>query len=1028
MKKTTMQLFLRFLVVLVVLLPAAAFAQSKTVQGTVLDATNTPIPGVSVVIKGTAKSAATDIDGKFAIEANQGDVLEISYIGMKTQQITVTDKADYSVTLADDVAELEEVVVVGYGQRKKSDVTGSIVSVSAKELKSRPVNNALEAMQGKAAGVDITSSQRPGTLGAITIRGARSLSASNTPLYVVDGIPLISGGIENINPLDIEAIDILKDASSTAIYGSRGANGVVIVTTKKGKAGRFTVSLNYATTIERLVDLAPSMNASDYITFRRWAKYYQDPNVFPRGDQPNLDNDYAIFLGSQDPNSWANIEKGWETGTWDGSKVKSTDWTDYVTQTGITNQYSLNVGGGTEKARAFGSFGYLDNKGTVIGQQFKRYTSKVTVDLKPTDWFSFGGSMNGSYGVVNFGQSTEGRNGLVNTNGLYESAKAVYSYAVPYDENGERILFPGGDDAVKTIIDERKYSNDERLNTRIFGSFYSQIDFGGFSKFFDGLKYRVNFGPDLSFQRNGLYLDANSVVRSGSSYASLYKDQRMSYTLEHLLFYTKQLGEKHNLDLTVGQTETKYRIETSNMAANNIPYAPNLWNALTSSNVALSSFGSNLIENQILSYLGRVNYNYNDRYNLTMSGRFDGASQLADGNRWAFFPSAAASWVINKESFLADTQWINQLKLRFGVGTTGNSAIDAYATQGPVSSIYYPTGSTLIPGTTPSSILANQELSWEKTTQYNLATEFSFFNSRVSGALDFYSSKTKDLLLQQQITSVNGYPLTYANVGATKSSGVELTLNTVNIETEKFRWSTSFNGQYQKNEITALANGVEKDLVNNWYVGEQLGVIYGYKSDGLWKPEDAEQMALFNANGNSFEAGQTKPVDLNGDNKIDANNDRTVIGSTQPKFVVGLTNSFKIGNFDLDIFLYGRLGYKYNTGGEHQGGRFNQREINYYTENNQNAEWQRPEFTAGTADPYYEALGYKDGSFLKIRTISLGYTFPKTLTDKLKISGLRIYVQALNPGTIYSKVDWVDLDVNARYFNRGFTTGINFDL
>ncbi|SFQ35929.1 SusC/RagA family TonB-linked outer membrane protein [Flavobacterium akiainvivens] len=1026
MKKTTSHLFLKLLLLLVVLLPSVVFAQGNIVQGTVLDANNEAVAGASVVVKGTNKSTMADADGKFSIEATSGDVLQISFVGLTTQEITVTDEANYNVTLASDTEQLDEVVVVGYGQRKRSNVTGAIVSVSSKELKSRPVNNALEAIQGKAAGVDITSSQRPGTLGAITIRGTRSLSASNTPLYVVDGIPLISGGIENINPLDIESIDILKDASSTAIYGSRGANGVVMVTTKKGKAGKFTISLNYSTTIEKIHDLAPMMNASDYITFRRWARYYQDPTVYPRGDQPNYDNDYAIFLGSQDPSAWANIERGWEGGTWDGSKVVSRDWTDYVTQTGITNQYSLNVGGGTEKARAFGSFGYLDNKGTVVGQQFKRYTGKVTVDINPTDWFSFGATLNASYSLINFGQSTAGRSGLVNTNGLYESAKAVYSYAVPYDENGERILFPGGDDAVRSVIDETKYSKDDRVNSRIFGSFYGQVNFGGIWSALDGLKYRVNFGPDLSFNRNGMYLDGESVIRSGSSYASVYRDQVMSYTLEHLLFYNKQLG-KSNLDFVFGQTETKYRAESNSLAANNIPYSDQLWDALNSANVTLASWGASLTENQLLSYLGKASYTYDDKYSLTVAGRYDGASQLAEGNKWSFFPSAQAHWVMSSEDFLSEATWLNQLKLRVGAGVVGNSAISNYATKGGLTSIFYPDGSALTAGTAPAT-LANQDLTWEKTTQYNLGVDFSVLNSRINGALDVYTSKTTDLLMLQQINPVNGYPDTWANVGATKSNGIELSLNTVNIDTGKFMWTSTFNGQLQKNEITELANGVEENLTNNWFVGQSLGVIYGYESAGIWKPEDAEEMALFNANGHTFEAGQTRPADLNGDYKIDANNDRKVIGSTMPKYVVGLTNSFKLGNFDLDIFLYGRLGYKYSTGGEWQGGRFNQRQINYYTETNTNSDWQRPEFTAGTADPYFESLGYKDGSFIKIRNISLGYTFPKTVTDRLKISGLRIYVQAQNVGTIYSKVDWVDLDVNAQYFNRAFVTGINFDL
>jgi TonB-dependent starch-binding outer membrane protein SusC len=1027
MKKTTQCLFFRFVVLFLFLIPVTLLAQEKTIQGEVLDSNNLPIPGVSILVKGTQRNTQTDLDGKFTISAAAGEVLTISFVGMETQEITVGDQTSINVVLNDGAKELDEVVVVGYGQRKRSDVTGAIVSVSAKEIASRPVSNALEAMQGKAAGVDITSSQRPGTLGAITIRGVRSLTASNSPLYVVDGIPLISGGIENINPLDIEAIDILQDASATAIYGSRGANGVVIVTTKRGKNGKYTINLNYATTVEELRDLAPMMDASDYITFRRWAKYYSNPVTFPRGDQPTVANDQAIFNATGDPYAWANINKGWETGTWDGSKVKSTDYTDYVKQTGITNNYSLNVSGGSEKIKAFGSFGYLDNKGTTVGQRYKRYTTKLSLDITPAKWFSFGGTLNASYGIINFGQSGSGRNSLNSATDLYGSARAVFQYAVPYDDAGNRIDFPGGDDGVKSIIDERKYSTDERLNARIFGSLYSQIDFGGIWEPLNGLKYRVNFGPDMSFNRNGLYLDKKSVARSGSSYGSLYKDQVLSYTLDHLLLYNKTFG-RHVLDFTALQSQTAYRFESSNMAAENVPFADMKWNALTNSNVALSSWGSSLSERQILSYMGRVNYTFDDKYNLTVSGRYDGASQLAEGNRGAFFPSAAASWSLNKEKFLENVQWVNNLRLRLGVGVTGNSAIDPYSTKGGITSINYPNGGTLVPGSVTSTILANQDLGWEQTTQYNLGIDFGVFNSRITGQLDIYTSHTTDLLMAKSLTPVAGYPSTYANVGETKSNGIGLTLNTVNVQTTDFEWNTTLSATMQGNEIVTLANGKNDDIQNNWFIGEQLGVVYGYASNGIWKESDAEEMALFNANGHAFSAGLARPVDQNGDHKIDANNDRVIVGNTLPKYVLGMTNTFNYKGVELSIFLYGRLKYMYNTGGDAQTGRFNQRAIDYYTEADTDSEYQKPIYTAGTGDPYAGTLGYRDGSFIKIRTISLGYNFPKSLTDKMGISNLRFYVQALNPGTIYSKLNWIDLDVNSSFFNRGFTSGLNFEF
>ncbi|GLB49343.1 SusC/RagA family TonB-linked outer membrane protein [Neptunitalea lumnitzerae] len=1028
MKKFKSNYFFRLLLLLLTLIPAISLAQTRLVTGTIFDTEEMPIPGATIMVQGTNRGTQTDFDGKFSIEVNSGEVLVISFVGMDTQEIPVTDDTnDITIHLEENSTQLEEVVVVGYGQTKRSDVTGSIVSVGEKELKSRPVNNAVEAIQGKAAGVDITSSQRPGTLGNITIRGVRSLTASNTPLYVVDGIPLISGGIENLNPNDIETIDILKDASATAIYGSRGANGVVIVTTKKGKTGRFSISLNYATTVETLVNRTEMMNASDYITFRRWAKYYSDPNTFPRGDMPTEANDFEIFVGSSDPSAWANISQGWESGTWDGSRVTSTDWTDFVTQTGVTNQYTINVSGGSEKMKAFGSFGYLDNKGTIVGQRYKRYTGKVSVDITPKDWFSFGGTLNSSYGVIDYGQSGSGRNGLVNTSGLYDSAQAIFAYAVPYDDQGNRIEFPGGDVAVKTVIDEVKYSTDERINFRTFGSFYSQIDFGEIFPTLKGLKYRMNFGPDLSVNRNGLFLDENSVVRTGSNYASLYKDQIFSYTLDNLIFYNKQF-DKHALDLTLLQSQTEYRFESSSMAADNIPYSDQLWNALTNSNVTLSSWGSDLIERSLLSYMGRVNYTYDDKYILTVSGRYDGATQLAEGNRWAFFPSMAASWILTKENFLKNEEWLNQLKLRFGVGTTGNSAINPYSTKGALTPLFYPNGGTLVPGTTTNTNLANQDLTWEKTTQYNIGIDYSLFNYRITGGLDFYTSRTKDLLLLKSIPTVTGYTDTYANVGETKSSGIDLTLNTTNIQTENFGWETTLSASYQTNEIIELSNGAENDINNNWFIGQQLGVIYGFENDGLWQAEDAAEMALYNANGHTFSPGLTKPVDQNGDNKIDATNDRVIIGSTLPKYIVGVTNNFSYKNFDLSIFIYGRLDYTYDTGGEAQTGRFNQRQIDYYTENNTNAEYQKPIYTAGTGDPYAVALGYRDGSFLKIRNISLGYNFSKSFTNNLNIDGLKLYVQVLNPGMIYSNIDWLDLDVDSPTFNRGFTAGLNMDF
>jgi TonB-linked outer membrane protein, SusC/RagA family len=524
----------------IVLSPAGtvnAFAQQKrTVSGKVVDSTGGALPGVSVVLKGTTNGTITDMDGKFALSnIPENGTLQFSFVGMKLQEIPVEGKTSFSVTMVDETIGIEEVVAVGYGVQKKSDVTGSLVRVGAEEIKSRPVTNAVQAIQGRAAGVDITSNERPGTVGDITIRGVRSLTASNSPLYVVDGIPLVTGtvdaggntsnkvtlgGIDNMNPNDIESIDILKDASATAIYGSRGANGVVLITTKKGKSGKFALNFDSSVTTEQIHEFSPLFSAGDYITYRRWAKFYNGESTV-RGDQPTQANDAKIFTG--DDTAWANILKGWSGSTWDGSKLTTTNWTDYVTRTGITTQNTLSASGGTDKMKAYGSFGYTDSKGVVKGQGFKRYNANVSVDITPLKWFSFGGNLNSSYSIQEYGQSTAGNVGVSAQTGLYQSAYGIFTYALPYDVNGNRIEYPGGDIAVKTIIDEEKYSQDQRVTFRTFGSFYGQIDFGNLLPVLKGLRFRTNFGPDIQTWRDGIYDDGKSVIRSGSAYASLEK-------------------------------------------------------------------------------------------------------------------------------------------------------------------------------------------------------------------------------------------------------------------------------------------------------------------------------------------------------------------------------------------------------------------------------------------------------------------------------------------------------------------------
>jgi len=1012
------------------------------VTGKVTDENGKGLSGVTVSIKGNAgKAVSTDDAGAFSIVVVTGkETLVFSHVGYVLQEISLQNRTSLTVGMVLDTKALEDVVVIGYGTVKKKDVTGAVAGINQNDIKSRPVSNAVEAMQGKVAGVDISSNERPGTIGNINIRGVRSILASNSPLFVVDGIPLVSGGIDNFNPSDIESIDILKDASATAIYGSRGANGVVIVTTKQGKNGKITLNLNSSVKLENLQDNEKMFSAGDYITFRRWAYYYAGLNqatgisTNPRGDQPTIATDRTFFNATGDPSAFANLMKGWASGTWNGAAVTTTDWRGLVKQQSVTSDNIISVSGGSDRIKAYGSFGYLNNTGTIKGQSFQRYSAKTNIDITATKWLSFGSSINITYAKQQYGQST--RNvGTVGTpaGGLYESARSLFPYAVPYDSAGNRIIFPGGDNSWKNVVDEWNYNIDQRTTIRAFGSLFTQIDFGSIFHPLKGLKYRMNFGPDISSYSDGVYIDSKSVANGSStdnpsnSIASLLKGKAISYTLDNLLYYDKTIGE-HSFGITLLQSQTALTADSSTINGVGIPVASQLWNALSSGTVTGSlTTSSNLSQQQLLSYMGRINYGFRDKYLLTASIRRDGSSVFAKGHQYDNFPSAAIAWRINREDFMKTFNWVNDLKLRVGVGITGNSAVLPYSTKGPIISLFYPFSATNIAGSTPNSLLANQDLKWEKTKQYNIGLDFSLFNRRVTGSFDAYSSKTSDLLQNRSLLTVTGYNSTYFNIAQTSNNGFDINLSTVNIKTKDLTWTTTINAAWQKDKVVSTANGNQNDINNNLFIGNSQGVIYGYKALGLWHTGDSTAYKGFNANGNSFSPGFTRVADLNGDNKIDPNNDRQIIGWTRPRWVVGMTNTFSYKNFDLSIFLYGRLNYLYNTGGEGQAGRGVTRQIDYYNENNKNATYQKPVYNAGNAslDPYYSALGYLPASFIKIRNISLSYNTNSGYIKRAGLSNLRVYVQMSNPGMLFSKLKYLDMDVVGPTWNRGVTLGIN---
>jgi TonB-linked SusC/RagA family outer membrane protein len=1012
---------------LIVIVPRELLQQKK-ITGTVTDVDRGPLPGVNVVLTGTTQGVITDINGKYSIDVPvESKSLTFTFVGLQPQEINIGSLTQINVTMVESAIGLEEVVVVGYGTQRKSDITGSVVSVSNEQITARPVNNIFQAMQGKAAGVDITTSTRPGTLGSISIRGARSLTASNSPLYVVDGIPIMSNsGIETLNEQDIQSIDILKDASATAIYGSRGANGVVLVTTKRGTDGQFQLNYSGSLTNEKMVWRSKYMDVAQFMEFSRWGAYYASYNpttgIYSRvpGNAPTLANDATINYFTAEPTAWQNIQKGWASSTWDPSQVQTFDWLGVVTQPTYTQEHTLSASGGTKTMKAYGSIGYLNNQGTTKGQEYQRYTLRTNVELNPKDWITFGAGVNGSWQFQDYGQSATGGSSNV-TGDLIAAAARIEPYSLPYDATGNRIVHPGGKARVWNVIDEWKYSTNQRETLRILGSLFTEI------KLFKGLRYRMNFGPDFRFYRNGWYNDSKSIVRElSASNASISNTKDFSYTIDNLLYYDNKFGD-HSISVTLLQTASKWTSESSAIAGQGIEVPSQLWNALgTLTSAQLSSWSSGLSENQLESYMGRLNYNYKDKYLLTVSGRWDGASQLAAGNKWAFFPSAAIAWRLDKESFLNGISWLNQLKLRLGVGKVGNSAVGLYSTKGAINQVTVPFGTGTETGYTFTSAVASPELGWEKTTQYNLGVDFSLFKGRVNGTIEAYKSYTTDLLLTVALPSVSGFTSTIANVGETSNRGLDLTINSTILEVSDFSWDINATAAWQKDKIESLMNGKEDMVGNNWFIGQSIGVIYNYEKIGIWQdtPEDQAEIAKFNANGSQFAPGKIKVKDQNGDYRIDGNYDRVIIGNTRPRWTVGLTNNFSYKGIELSALLTGRLNYISGVGEALTGMYGDQRVLDYWTPVNTGAEYQRP-FMSEAGGDTYAGTYYKDDSWIKIRNISLGYQLPKSLLSKVKINSLRVYAQIQNAGMLWSRNNFRDSEYGTLYYNRGYVFGVN---
>ncbi|HYG19336.1 MAG TPA: SusC/RagA family TonB-linked outer membrane protein, partial [Ohtaekwangia sp.] len=826
--------------------------QELTVRGKVASADdNSPLPGVNIIIKGTTNGATSDAEGNYSINVPDGEaVLVFTFIGYERHEVTVGNQEVIDVSLSPDIQQLSEIVVVGYGEQRRSDITGSVASVPKERLSNLPVTNIMYALQGSTAGLNISQgSSVPGRTGSVSIRGTNSISANTDPLYVVDGV-IFFGSTNDINPNDIESIEVLKDASAVAIYGTRGSNGVILITTKRGTTGKPTITYNGYTGVEDLAHELTPMSPAAYV------QKYADYKTATNNTSPNvLPNTYEI----------ENYDAG-----------RTTDWIDVATQAGRIQDHNLSMRGGTDNAKYYLNAGYLDQQGVVKGYQYQRYTIRSNVDITPVDFLRLGTSI--SYTHKNM---DGGRMNLL-------MATAMSPYSMPYKDDGSTEIYPMYPELlfVNPVLD----LNVKRLDrgNNLNGSGYLEVVPG----FLKGLKYRLQGSYAYEFTKLSEYFGRNTNNLAGRGDVSGSEHNR--WVLENLLIYANDFG-KHHVDFTGLYSAQKTKFFRSNVSVNGFVNDELLYNRLEAG--TSGSWGSFADESALLSQMARINYAYDSRYMASFTIRRDGYSAFGDeADKFAAFPSMALAWNMHNEEFLRSSGIISQLKLRFSYGKSGNQAITPYQTIGKASSTTLAMGGALVNGVLMDDRMGNTQLRWEHTLQTNVGVDFGLLSDRISGTIEVFKAHTNDIILLRNVPRVSGSTDIYANMGELENKGVEITLKATTLQSGDFRWETTLTYSSFRNKIIDLYGDGRDDVGNRWFIGEPRGVIYDYEKVGVW--QQGEDPAGWDA---SAKPGDLKfkgqiTVDTNGDGKPDATDgvinadDRVVLGQTAPKWYGGMMN------------------------------------------------------------------------------------------------------------------------------------------
>ncbi len=931
--------------------------EGPEISGQVTDKGSLPVPGVNVQVKGTSAGTITDLEGNYKIVISGAtDTLIFSFIGMRTVEEAVGNRDIIDVQLEEDFINLDEIVVVGYGAKKKSDLVGSVSSVPRDRISNPSNTNVYETLQGSTSGILITrNSGQPGSDNYnILIRGRNSISASNEPLIVLDGIPY-TGSLSDISPADIQSIEVLKDASSSAIYGSRGSNGILLITTRRGIAEKPRIELRLTSSLSQIANKPRLMDAGEFVAWRTEA--------YRAADMPT---DLDLLLS------------GYERESYDAGQ--EIDWMDEFYKNAWQYDIQLNLSGGNEKSNYYISGNYTNQDGIVLNSGYERLTLKLNLDQEIKKWWKTG---------VSFLMSNS------NTNNAVFGDHAIYALS-PLgklrEDDGNYTLYPMYEDNYYSniIADNALRENEDREN-RFFNNLFMLFDI----PFALGLNYRINLGTDLRYNNTGEYMPrrtAEGEITNGI--ASVSKRKSFSWTLENIVSYNKIIGEKSIIDITGLYGLQGYTYDYLETGAQGFTSDDYLWYKLDAGETQ-GQTTTNYRDWSLVSFMGRLNYQFDDRYYVTLTLRADGFSGFGSGNKWGQFPSAGLAWRISNEPFFSNVGNVDNLKLRLSYGQSGNQAVAPYQSLASLDSWGYVFGKINRVGQYIDG-LANENLSWETTTMFNTAIDFSFWNGRLNGTLESYVSNTDALLLERQIPPMNaGLNSIMDNIGKTQNKGFEIEIHSVNLNMGGFRWQTGINYSMNRNKIVELYGDSKDDIGNRWFIGEPIEVYYTQAFDGVWQEDDdIAGSAQPGAN-----PGDAKLADIDGNNKID-DEDRTIIGTPMPDFIASMSNTFTYKGISLYIYIQGMQGHMGRVSIDRVG-RFNTYYREYWTPENPINTNINPNFQG--SGRMNGSVDYFDASFIRLKDISISYTFPRQWIQSLHLGEARVF---LNVRDLYTFTDY----------------------